>query len=231
MPEITTLSILSKQNTVYDQPDITSINWDTICLAKLKQALSSAKSIVVGPGIGRSKAVADMITQLLLQPNLPPVVFDADALFAIAHKPELFSLLRPCDILTPHPGEAATILGITTKDIQKQRVTALKQLASLASSAWILKGAGTLISVHGKPITICPWNIPQLAVAGSGDILAGILGTLLAQGQSSETAAVKGVWIHAMCGIQLAHQFPMRGNSPMDIANAIPSILPLVDKI
>lgn len=187
--------------------------------------LPAFNALVFGPGLGRSRGAADMTEELLHLPDRPPMVLDADALFALAHRPELLSLLRPCDVLTPHPGEAATLLGTGARDVQADRFGALAGLAALAPAVWVLKGEGTLIAAPGEPSVISPWQVPQLAVAGSGDVLAGLTGALLARGYGASLAATLGVWLHAFAGMSLSREFPMRGNGPHDIANILPRVL------
>ena len=205
--------------------NVPGAEWSTEAAAALTQDVSAAKAVVFGPGLGRSEGAADFAEALLSLPQRAPMVLDADALFALAKRPHLLAELRPCDILTPHPGEAATLLGLSTAEVQADRFGALARLAELAPAVWVLKGAGTLISVPGEPAVISPWNVPQLAVAGSGDVLAGAIGTFLAQGYPSGLAATLGVWLHALAGLRLSESFPMRGNSPRDIASAMPSVL------
>ncbi len=193
----------------------------------LSEVLPGYGALVFGPGLGRSQGAAEVTEALLRLPDRPPAVLDADALFALAKHPELLSLLRPCDVLTPHPGEAATLLGISARDVQTDRFAALRALADLAPAVWVLKGEGTLIAVPGEPSVISPWQVPQLAVAGSGDVLAGITGAMLARGHNAALAATLGVWLHALAGMHLSRDFPMRGNSPHDIANTLPAVLGL----
>ena len=218
MPELTTQSIPRLSG--YAAPE-----WSAEAAASLVPALSAAKAVVFGPGLGRSEGAADFAEALLSLPHRPPMVLDADALFALASRPHLLKALRPCDVLTPHPGEAATLLGISAARVQEDRFAALDALAALAPAVWVLKGAGTLIAVPDEPSVISPWDVPQLAVAGSGDVLAGAVGTFLAQGHTAGTAAALGVWLHALAGISLSPHFPMRGNSPQHIAHALPSVL------
>ena len=144
---------------------------------------------------------------------------------------EALSSLRACDVLTPHPGEAATLLHTTPALVQADRFAALAGLRRLAPSVWILKGAGTLIGTEGQPVTIAPYAEPNLAVGGSGDVLSGCLGTLMAQTvahpsegceSSSFLAACMGVHLHARAGRLLREAFPQRGNSATDIAEMLP---------
>ena len=216
MPALTLLSLT---------PDDRHEAWRAEDAQTLADTLPTYASLVFGPGLGRDKGAVAFTDALLRLPDRPAMVLDADALFALARNPESLSLLRPCDVLTPHPGEAATLLGVGTKDVQADRFAALRALAELAPAVWVLKGEGTLIAAPGEPSVISPWQVPQLAVAGSGDVLAGITGALLARGHRSSLAATLGVWIHAFAGMRLAEDFPMRGNGPHDIANILPRVL------
>ena len=204
---------------------IGSADWNAEAVQAIAPALASSKAVVFGPGLGRTEGAADFTEALLSLPQRPPMVLDADALFALASRPHLLEKLRPCDVLTPHPGEAATLLGISPSEVQADRFSALKKLAALADAVWVLKGAGTLLAVPGEPSVISPWNVPQLAVAGSGDVLAGAIGAFLARGHASGLAATLGVWLHVLAGLRLSETFPMRGNGPHDIANALPAVL------
>lgn len=221
MPSLTTQRLSLQSGTPV--PD-----WNADALQALLPALSSFRAVVFGPGLGRSEGAADFAEALLALPQRPALVLDADALFALACRPALLSRLTSDDILTPHPGEAAALLGLTTAEVQADRFAALEKLAALAPAVWVLKGAGTLIAVPGEPSVISPWDVPQLAVAGSGDILAGAIGALLAKGLSSGLSAVLGVWLHILAGLRLSQTFPMRGNEPQDIADALPAAMAIL---
>lgn len=199
-------------------------DWRAEHASPLAEAAKDCGALVLGPGLGRSEGALAFCEALLNIPGLPPMVIDADALFTLAKKPDLLALLRPCDVLTPHPGEAAAILGISAKDVQKNRFIALEKLTLLAPAIWVLKGEGTLIGTIGEPAVISPWSVPQLAVAGSGDALAGIIGALMARGGKAMASAAMGVWQHALSGMILAKEFPLRGNSPRDLADALPRV-------
>ena len=157
---------------------------------------------------------------------------DADALHALAMHPEALSSLRACDVLTPHPGEAATLLHTTPALVQADRFAALAGLRRLAPSVWILKGAGTLIGTEGQPVTIaplrgaqsgcgrfrgCPFRLPRHA--DGADRGASFRGLRKLQ---FSFAACMGVHLHARAGRLLREAFPQRGNSATDIAEMLP---------
>ena len=181
-------------------------------LDELLPFLRQCGAMALGPGIGREPETAAFVQALLMCPSRPSAVVDADALHALAMHPEALSSLRACDVLTPHPGEAATLLHTTPALVQADRFAALAGLRRLAPSVWILKGAGTLIGTEGQPVTIAPYAEPNLAVGGSGDVLSGCLGTLMAQTaahpsegceSSSFLAALEGHCVPTFAGFAL----------------------------
>lgn len=225
------------------------------------RALAGCDVAVIGPGMGRTEAAAALLRDVLSAPGpRPPLVIDADALHALARllpgNPRerngdsgnenngtgdgaspggpLAHLIRPADTLTPHPGEAAFLLGRTSAEVQADRFAALDALRLLAPGLWLLKGAGTLIARasagisdgQGNPVLIAPFAEPALAVGGSGDVLAGCLAALSAQlrhgPDAPDLAASLAVLLHAEAGRLLARRFPARGNTATDIADALP---------
>lgn len=208
-------------------------SWSPELLNELQAYLRHCHALILGPGLGRTPETAAFVQALLACPSRPSAIVDADALHALAMRPEALASLRSCDILTPHPGEAATLLHATPALVQADRFETITSLQRLAPSVWILKGAGTLIATPGQPITIAPYAEPNLAVGGSGDVLSGCLGTLMAQTapvpsdeceSSSFLAACLGVYLHARAGHLLRERFPQRGNSASEIAEALPRV-------
>ncbi len=215
-----------------------NVCWSPALLEGLQGFLPQCRALVLGPGIGRDPETAAFVQALLSCPSRPFAVVDADALHALAVRPEALSSLRACDVLTPHPGEAATLLHTTPARVQADRFEALAGLRRLAPSVWILKGAGTLIGTEGQPMTVAPYAEPNLAVGGSGDVLAGCLGTLMAQTaaypseyceHSSFLAACLAVRLHARAGELLRERFPQRGNTATEIAEMLPQARAISD--
>jgi NAD(P)H-hydrate epimerase len=124
------------------------------------------------------------------------MVVDADGLNLLAEH------ARKCDhwILTPHPGEAARLLGSSGSEIQRARIDALAELRQRYGGTIVLKGAGTLVSADAGPPWLCTAGNPGMAAAGMGDVLTGVIGAILAQGARLEDAAVCGVEVHARAG-------------------------------
>ena len=156
-----------------------------------------ASAIAVGPGLGRSDWGAGLLGTVADAGK--PMVVDADGLNIVADR----GLgLSSSAIITPHPGEAGRLLGETTSWIQSNRPQAAARLTkrTMAGVVAVLKGAGSLIARQGAVESVCLAGNPGMATAGSGDVLTGIIGALLARGMGSLAAAELGVWLHARAG-------------------------------
>lgn len=169
------------------------------CARDLRVLLQRASVIAIGPGLGQSAWAHDMLAAVL-QMRLPRVV-DADALNLLAQEP------MQCDhwVLTPHPGEAARLLGMTTKQVQADRLQAAQALQQRYGGVCVLKGAGTLVCTS-ESVAICEAGNPGMASGGMGDVLTGVIAGLLAQGLSLVDAACAGVYIHAKAGDRAAQE-------------------------
>lgn len=182
--------------------------------------LARATSLVVGPGMGRGEDAAAFLEALLHMEDRPPAVFDADSLILMAQNRSWLAKVKQSDILTPHPGEAAALLECEGRDIQADRPEALKRLTALSPAAVALKGSATLAGQGDAPRLICPYDIPQLAIAGAGDVLSGCAGAMLAR-YDAMTALARAIVAHAMAGLILAREYPERGAVASDLANAL----------
>jgi NAD(P)H-hydrate epimerase len=163
--------------------------------AALSEAIGRADVIAVGPGLGRSPWAREALDAVLGSGK--PLVMDADALNLLA---ERGTLAREDWILTPHPGEAGRLLGVSAQDIQRDRLAALDRLLERYHGTVVLKGAGTLVGARGRTPGVCERGNPGMATAGSGDVLTGAIAGILAQCQDHWAAARIGVLVHAMAG-------------------------------
>jgi hydroxyethylthiazole kinase-like uncharacterized protein yjeF len=183
--------------------------------------LSSASTVAIGPGLGLGEGVRQFVVSLmetLLQRDIPTVV-DASALHHIASSSFRFRHGRV--VCTPHPGEAATLLGCSSTEIQSDRFAAVRKLATQYEATFLLKGAGTVIYENGTG-TVVPRGTPALATAGSGDVLTGIIAAFLAAGQEPRMAAVHGCYAHAVAG----ERATLRRGGPIvarDLLDELPS--------
>ncbi len=172
--------------------------------------LHRASVVAVGPGLGKSQW-GQTLLGVLLQSNLPMVV-DADALNLLAVDP----VKRDNWVLTPHPGEAARLLGQTVDEIQSDRTGSAIRLQKKYGGVVVLKGAGTVVANSEGIIGICGEGNPGMATGGMGDVLTGVITGLLAQGVSLSQAARLGVCLHARAG-DLAAKDGQRGLLASDL--------------
>ncbi|NKI69167.1 NAD(P)H-hydrate dehydratase [Collimonas pratensis] len=167
----------------------------------------SSAVLVVGTGMGMANSALALLTRAL--DALSWLVLDADALNLLARQPQLQVQLaqrQHAVLMTPHPLEAARLLGLSTSEIQADRVTAARRLASRFNAVVVLKGAGSIIARADGAVVVNPTGNPALATAGSGDVLSGICGALLAQGWPQWEAALAAVWLHGRAADQLVAQ-------------------------
>jgi hydroxyethylthiazole kinase-like uncharacterized protein yjeF len=169
--------------------------------------LAQLNCVVIGPGLGDSTAAIGLLEYWLAQ-NVPMLI-DADALNLIATHPHLVSLTQKRNaetVITPHPGEAARILASNADTIQKNRTENALNLAKLLHATCVLKGAFTVCAHHDGAWFINTSGNPGLASGGTGDVLSGIIGSLMAQGLSGLEAAKLGAFVHGTAADSLVAQ-------------------------
>ncbi|HUQ01434.1 MAG TPA: NAD(P)H-hydrate dehydratase [Kofleriaceae bacterium] len=190
--------------------------------ASIRALLGGKRAAVVGPGMpddarGRAWVDAALASDV-------PLVLDATALAHLAGRLADVAAARTTVVLTPHPGEAARLLGETTDAIQADRMRAVRALAAASRAVVVLKGARTLVcdgTLGDDFVTINPTGGPALATGGTGDVLAGAIGALLAQGVAPAAAARLGVWLHGVAGDALAARLGPSGVIASDLPDAI----------
>lgn len=198
--------------------------WNDQMIAELLPELENYSALVIGPGLGRDKGALDLV-EAVIKNGHPPALFDADALYALAERPHLLDKIAENSILTPHPGEMARMINSTISEVENDRIKAARRLAETSRTLLVLKGAGTIIGCPNGQVVISPLSAPNLAAAGSGDILAGMGGALLAKGIPAMQSACIGVYWHGLAGQYLADNFPYRGNIATEIADVLPQVL------
>ncbi len=185
----------------------------------LDPLLEKATVIAIGPGLGQTpwaKALLDRVLDTAL-----PLVVDADALNLMTE----CSIKRSEWILTPHPGEAARLLGTTSQAIQVDRLSAALALAERFEATVILKGAGSIISAHRRLPRVIPLGNPGMASGGMGDVLTGVVAALMAQGLAPFDAATLGALLHGGAGDVLAQEAGERGLLALDLPPQIRQLL------
>ena len=160
---------------------------------------------VVGCGLGQNESAARAL-HAVWNSNHPQLVLDADALHLLVNHPKLFPPAKHPDlVLTPHPGEAAHLLDVSTSRVQSNRAWAAREIANRYRAWCILKGYETVISSARGFLHVNKTGNAGLATAGSGDVLSGIVGSLLAQGMAAEEAVPAAVWLHGAASEILAY--------------------------
>lgn len=170
--------------------------------ASIDDLVARATVVAVGPGLGRATWGAWLYESVLGSER--PLVIDADALNLLAESPQK---LRDA-VLTPHPGEAARLLGTDTASVQSDRFAAARALAKKFDAIVVLKGAGSLVAAPDGRIAVCPWGNAGMASAGMGDVLTGVIAAMRAQGLPAWDAACAGVALHARAGDVAAGDAP-----------------------
>lgn len=188
------------------------------------------RTLVIGPGMGGSAGAMRLLAKALDSDS--PLVIDADAINLIGASPDLLGRLAgrtaPA-VLTPHPLEAARLLGMTAAVIQADRLEAAREMALRTRATVILKGSGSVIARADGAILVNPTGNAGLATAGSGDVLAGICGALLAQGWPAWEAAAGAVWIHgAAADLLVAHGVGPIGLTAGELPAAARAVLNLL---
>lgn len=189
----------------------------------VRKLLEGQHVLAMGPGLGQTLGVKSVVRSVLVGITVP-VVLDADALNVLAgNAKESLAKARAPLIITPHPGEAARLLGVSAKRVQADREAAAADLAALGAVA-VLKGAGTVVC-DGKRLYVNTTGNPGMATAGSGDVLTGLLAALVASGMKPFEAAVLAVWAHGRAGDIAAEHHGVLGLTARDILGCVPQAL------
>ncbi len=183
--------------------------------AMLIEKAGNCDAMAVGPGLATGEATAELVVKLI-QLCPVPLVIDAGALDVLGRNMNVLRSARYLPVITPHPGEMARLVGISTKQVQENRLEIAVKNAALWNCQIILKGAHSIVATPDGRAAINPTGNVALATAGSGDLLTGMVASFMAQGMSAETAAMAGTYIHGLAGDLLPKE---RGSSARDILN------------
>ena len=182
--------------------------------------------LAIGPGLSQHQDTVALVHQVVRENreqglNLRMVV-DADGLNAVAQAPEMISLFDREAVLTPHPGEMSRLTNTSVPSLEADRIRTAQQFASEHNLTLVFKGAPTVTGLPNGDVWINSTGNPGMATGGMGDVLTGIIAGLMAQGHSSETAAVLGVYIHGLAGDIAAEALGMHGLIASDVLKAVP---------
>ena len=190
----------------------------------IAEQVAGYQALLIGPGIGQADSTRQMVRRLLFETGtLPPLVVDADGLNIVASSSEAWwNEFTSEGILTPHPGEMARLTGLSTKDIQEHRVEIAVDSAVKWRKIVVLKGAFTVVAYPDGSSRLSPFANPAMATAGTGDVLAGTIAGLLAQGVAPEEAAALGVYLHGLAGQRATAKFGDAGMLAGDLLPELP---------
>ncbi len=201
-------------------------NPNSICNEETENIIDTidrCSAALLGCGLGQSKHSKYTLTEILKNCSCP-IVIDADGINLLSDCIELIRQYTNDVILTPHPKEASRILNCSVEEIQKDRLNAAKKIASFTGAITVLKGSKTLIALPDGIVYVVTDGNPGMATAGTGDMLAGMVVSFLAQGMSSADAAVCAVKIHALSGDSALKDSSVLSLTPTDMIDVLPSV-------
>jgi len=196
-------------------------------VAPLLEQAEGADALVMGIGLGRHPATLGFLKTLMDHRDaLPPLVLDADALSLLSTLPNWPALLPPGTIITPHPGEMGRLCGMSAQQVVAGRWTLAVERAAAWNVVVLLKGAHTLVAAPDGELRALPFKTSALATAGTGDMLAGLIGTLRAQGLTAFDAASLGGFVHGKAGELAARTLGSeRAVCAGDVVEALPAAI------
>lgn len=178
--------------------------------------------VAMGPGVGRSFETASLMRALAKHLDRPLVV-DADGLFALCQEPQALLSRQAPTVLTPHPGEAAALLGCRPEQVNGDRVGAARSLAETTGAVVLLKGAASVAASPEGHVIVNPTGGPGLAAAGTGDVLLGLVAAFLAQGAPALEAAALAAWLHGDSADRLVAARGVAGILASEVADGVPA--------
>jgi hydroxyethylthiazole kinase-like uncharacterized protein yjeF len=185
-----------------------------------------AGAVVLGPGLGRDDRAAEFARALAAAVSIPLLV-DADGLNAHAGRLELFRSRSAPTVLTPHEGELGRLLGVDSEEVREHRLARAREAAELSGAVLLLKGDDTIVAAPGGPVAVSPGATPALATAGTGDVLSGLIGALLAKRLPAFEAAALGALAHGLAGRAAAERRGADHVVAGDVIDALPEGLTL----
>lgn len=186
------------------------------------ELLAGKDAVAIGPGLGQNSGTAELVRNLVETVTLPMVI-DADGLNALAEDITVFKRKKSAHIiLTPHPGEMARLLGVTVPEVERDRISVAREFAREYGVFLILKGARTIIAAPDGTVDINGSGNPGMATGGMGDVLTGIIVSLLGQGYTAGDACRLGVFIHGFAADMVADEKGETGMNATDVQEMLP---------
>lgn len=196
---------------------------DSSCVGPVIELSARANVLAIGPGLGGQAFTAEAVREIIRQAEVP-LVIDADGLNALVGFTDILLDSQALAVLTPHPGEMARLTGLSAAQVNSDRVNVARQSALEWGSIIVLKGVPTIVAFPDGEIFINTSGNPGMATGGTGDVLTGVIASLIAQGLSSHDAAVAGVYLHGYAG-DLAAASGRTGLIASDVLAALPAAI------
>lgn len=190
----------------------------------LMDRIERASACLIGCGLGQTPETRQILREVMLH-STKPIVLDADGINLITDNINILNAVSVPVIVTPHPGEMSRLCKISVREIQEQRTEVAVWFAKRSNTIVVLKGADTVIATPDGKCYINKTGNSGMAKGGSGDMLAGMIGSLLAQGMPPELSAVCGVYLHGAAGDLAASKTSKRGITPSDMVSILPELL------
>lgn len=194
------------------------------CEEELVRASRTVDAVVIGPGLTTHPETVQAVRNLMQRITVP-VVLDADGINAVAGEPGILKRAKCPVVITPHPGEMARLLGTTAAEVQQDRIGVARNLARNSGVTVVLKGAGTVVATPDDMAFVNTTGNPGMATGGTGDVLAGLIGSLLAQGYGPADAACLGVHVHGIAGDLAAEEKGEAGMIAGDLIEKLPEAM------
>ena len=185
---------------------------------KILNFIENANALLIGPGMGNNEQTKNAVDFVLKNAKCP-LIIDADGINVLSSHINILREFSSPIIITPHPGEMARIFGISAAEVEKNRIYYAKQLAFETQITVVLKGANTIVATKSGEVYFNITGNPGMATGGSGDVLGGIILSLLSRGFSPEEAAMGGVYLHGAAGDKAKEFYGEEGMLPSDIIN------------
>ena len=200
---------------------------------ELLRALAGCEALLLGPGLSHTPETAAFVVNVMAGldgvEGLRAAVIDADALNALADRPGWHEGLEVARVLTPHPGEMARLLGVSVEEVQAQRLRLATDYAQRTNSVVVLKGAGTVVAAPDGRARLSEFSSAVLATAGTGDVLAGFIASLIGQGMDPFDAASAAVYMHSEAGRALETAMGSASAVASDLLRALPDVRKSLD--
>ena len=186
--------------------------------------IKGKNAMVIGPGLGQAAQIKDIVINLIKRIRIPAII-DADGLNALAGNLNILKKAKAPLILSPHPGEMARLINKKISFVQKNRKKVAKEFVNKYNTILILKGHNTIVAARGRGLYVNKTGNPGMATAGSGDVLSGVVGSLLAQGIDAFTTAKTAVFIHGKAGDLAAKDKGQASLIATDILAKLPNVI------